>query len=85
MGGMIHWQGQTVPFQAGETIASALARAGISRLGVSGAGQDRGVFCGIGQCQSCLVLLEGRAVEACLTPCRNGMQPQPQQGGHTDG
>lgn len=73
----IRWQEQTVPFRAGESLASALARAGIRALGPRPTGGAQAVFCGIGQCQGCLVLVNGRPVEACLTPCRDGLQVRP--------
>lgn len=79
MGGMIHWQGRKIAFRAGETVASALLRAGITQFGQSGTGLERGVFCGIGQCQNCLVMLAGRPVEACLLQCGDGMNLEPQQ------
>jgi aerobic-type carbon monoxide dehydrogenase small subunit (CoxS/CutS family) len=63
MTGTIFWQGTPVPFLSGESVASALNRAGIRGFGL---------FCGIGQCQGCLVAIEGRTVEACLTRCRDG-------------
>jgi len=85
MGGIIHWQDRKVTFLAGESVASALARAGIDRLGLSGSGLTRGVFCGIGQCQNCLVMIDGRPAEACLVPCSDGMRLQPQQGARDDG
>lgn len=82
MGAMIEWQGRPVAFRPGESVASALARAGITRLGTTPGGLARGVFCGIGQCQNCLVMLDGRPVEACLTPCRSGMRLAPLPEGH---
>ncbi|MFC7705430.1 2Fe-2S iron-sulfur cluster-binding protein [Plastorhodobacter daqingensis] len=85
MGGVIFWQGQKVEFCGGESAASALARAGITQLGVTGTGQMRGVFCGIGQCQNCLVTFDGRTVEACLLTCRDGMVLQPQERASDDG
>lgn len=70
--GNFTWQGQTIPFRAGETIAAALADAGIGDLGRDGAGAGLRYFCGIGACQSCLVRIDGRTVEACLTPACDG-------------
>ncbi|MDA1045021.1 2Fe-2S iron-sulfur cluster-binding protein [Yoonia sp.] len=63
--GTIFWQGRPVPFQPGESVASALNRAGIRAFGL---------FCGIGQCQGCLVAIEGRTFEACLMRCRDGVE-----------
>lgn len=70
------WQGQAIAFRAGDTLATALIRAGIVDLGAG-----RAVFCGIGQCQGCLVRSNGRLVEACLTPCRAGLDVSPQTRG----
>jgi len=73
MSGAILWNGVPVAFRAGESVASALARAGIHAYGRLPTGQQATVFCGIGQCQGCLVSLDGRLAEACLTPCRDGL------------
>lgn len=80
MGGVILWRGQPVPFRPGETVGSALARAGILALGRAPSGLARGLFCGIGQCQNCLILHEGRMVEACLLPCAEGLALEPEGG-----
>lgn len=73
------WNGLAIPFRPGETLAAALLRAGADRAprpdGQSeGQSEDRpedrpafAYFCGIGMCQSCLVVCDGRAVEACIT------------------
>lgn len=71
------WQGAPIPFRPGESVASALGRAGIIEFGTGQTGQRRAVFCGIGQCQSCLVQLDGRLTEACLLPCRAGLRVFP--------
>lgn len=70
--GHFTWQGQSIPFRPGETIAAALADAGIGDLGRDGAGARLRYFCGIGACQNCLVRADGRMVEACLTPACDG-------------
>ena len=58
----------------GDTIAMALWVAGIRTLRVSRErGEPRGVFCAMGVCQECLVSVEGRRVESCLTIVRDGM------------
>lgn len=74
----ILWQGTPVPFREGETVATALLRAGVASFGPAPAGQLRAVFCGIGQCQGCLVQIGGRLTEACLTPCRGGLEVAPE-------
>ncbi|MBW6507865.1 MAG: (2Fe-2S)-binding protein [Rhodobacteraceae bacterium] len=73
MSGTFTWNGAAVPFRPGETVASALTRAGVLRFGTAPLGQARALFCGIGQCQNCLVHDGTRLTEACLLPCREGM------------
>jgi aerobic-type carbon monoxide dehydrogenase small subunit (CoxS/CutS family) len=66
------WNGQPVSFSQGETLAAALLRASADRAGTPGAIPDFRYFCGIGACQSCVVLCDGRLVEACITPAEAG-------------
>lgn len=77
MSGHILWQGRAVPFRTGESLGLALARAGVRALGPRPTGGEHALFCGIGQCQGCLVAVEGRVAEACLTPCRDGLRVEP--------
>jgi len=77
-GEFIHWGNQAVPFQAGETIAAALVRAGVQQFGLTATRAHARYFCGIGNCQACLVSVDGAAaVEACLTPAAAGMHLRP--------
>lgn len=56
----------------GDTIASALWAAGIRGLGSA---PPRGIFCGIGHCFSCTVVVDGvHGVRACLVPIRAEMK-----------
>ncbi len=65
-------------FREGETIAAALLRAGVNQLGDSANGLQARYFCGIGNCQACLVSINGASpVESCLTPAQRGMQLTP--------
>jgi aerobic-type carbon monoxide dehydrogenase small subunit (CoxS/CutS family) len=68
-----HWRGSPIQLRNGESIAAALAEAGIVSFGRDGNGRELRYFCGIGACQSCLVKVEGRLVEACLTPAMPGL------------
>lgn len=75
MSGSIRWGQQAVAFQSGDTVAQALNRAGIRAFGTSRTGQNYAVFCGIGQCQGCLVSVKGAGPrEACLLLCRDGLE-----------
>lgn len=77
-GGTILWNGRPVPFRPGDSAAQALHRAGVSQFGQHATGQPRSVFCGIGQCQNCVVLIDGEGPkEACLLPCRDGLDLWP--------
>ena len=52
----------------GETIAAALAAAGIVNLGRRRDGSGRGLWCGMGVCQECIVTVNGvPSVRACMT------------------
>ncbi len=72
-GGTFLWKGAAMPFRTGESVATALMRAGVRDLGRDGAGARLRYFCGIGACQNCLVSIGGRVVESCLTPACDGM------------
>ncbi|MBB1075993.1 (2Fe-2S)-binding protein [Rhodoferax sp. 4810] len=74
----LYWNQQAVPFHPGETIAAALIRGGIVNLGEAAGGLQGRYFCGIGNCQACLVRVnEASPVEACLTPAQPGMRLSP--------
>jgi glycine/D-amino acid oxidase-like deaminating enzyme len=58
----------------GETIAAALAAAGITAVRTARSGAPRGPFCGMGVCFDCLVTVDGRPSQrACLTKVAAGM------------
>lgn len=68
---VLFWNQVAVPFHPGETIAAALLRGGIVCLGATVGGLQGRYFCGIGNCQACLVCVDGASpVEACLTPAQ---------------
>jgi D-hydroxyproline dehydrogenase subunit gamma len=71
--------------EPGQSVGAALIAAGYrswrtTRFG----GAPRGVFCGIGICFDCLVIVNGRPNQrACLTEARDGDAVRPQEGtGH---
>jgi D-hydroxyproline dehydrogenase subunit alpha len=64
----IDFEGRTVEGRRGETLAAALTAAGIRDLRLTQSEQPRGIFCGMGVCQECLVEIDGRANQrACMT------------------
>jgi len=73
------WNGRALQAQTGDSIAAALAEAGIVTFGTSRTGRERGLFCGMGICLDCLVIVGGkRSQRACMTKVRAGMSVQAQ-------
>ncbi len=73
----LDFAGREIPVAPGATIAAALTAAGELALKNSRQGDCRGVFCGMGVCQECLVAVDGEpARRACMTPARPGMRVQ---------
>jgi thioredoxin reductase len=69
------FEGRAVQARPGETIAAALTAAGVTRLRETVSGEPRGMFCGMGVCQECLVEIEGLgAHRACMTTVGSGMR-----------
>lgn len=68
------WQGHTIPFRTGESLAAALGAAGVVSFGSGPLGEETRYFCGIGACQNCLLRVDGLIREACITSARPGMQ-----------
>ena len=68
------FDGSPVSARPGQSLAAALTAAGYRRLGESAEGAARGMFCGMGICQSCLVTVDGMADRrACMTTAAGGM------------
>jgi sarcosine oxidase, subunit alpha len=60
-----------------EVISSALLANGVSVFGRHRKDNaPQGIFCANGQCAQCLVLADGLAVKACITPVRPDMEVQ---------
>jgi sarcosine oxidase subunit alpha len=66
------WEGRMLRAPAGESLAAALMAEDLRRLG-EGPGSPRAAFCMMGTCQQCLLRVDGRLAQACLTPVRAGM------------
>ncbi len=62
------FEGREIRGRPGETLAAALTAAGERDLRETNAGERRGLFCGMGVCQECLVEIDGRGNQrACMT------------------
>jgi D-hydroxyproline dehydrogenase subunit alpha len=60
--------GRSVPARPGESIAAALMRAGLTAWRQTPHGNPRGLFCGMGVCQDCVISVDGRDQQrACMT------------------
>jgi D-hydroxyproline dehydrogenase subunit gamma len=65
------------PLQAhlGETVAAALIADGAAGLRKTRKGAARGLYCGMGVCFDCLVMVDGvPGTRACMTWVREGME-----------
>lgn len=90
---VFYYNGRPVRAIAGEPIAAALMDAGIYVCRYTAkTRQKRGVFCGIGQCCDCMMIVDGVPnVRTCRRPVTGGMRVETQHGlgefilGHTDG
>ncbi len=61
------------------SVAAALTEAGTKAFRQTDSDATRGIFCGMGVCQDCLVTIDGIPNQrACMTPLRNGMQVETQ-------
>ena len=68
------FDGSPVTARPGHSLAAALTAAGYRRLGESAEGTARGMFCGMGICQGCLVTVDGTPDRrACLTTAAGGL------------
>lgn len=73
------FDGRTVEARQGLSLAAALTEAGQRALRQTASGGNRGMFCGIGVCQDCLVTVDGVPNRrACMTLAEPGMQVRTQ-------
>jgi hypothetical protein len=76
------FDGAPIAAHEGETVAAALLAAGRRVLRTTAVrGEPRGVFCGMGVCYDCLVVIDGEpSRRACMVFAREGMQVATQAG-----
>ncbi len=76
------FEGSPLEAYEGETVAVALYAAGVSVLSwSSGLGRPRGLFCMIGKCSSCFMVVNGVPnVKTCREPVREGLAVERQRG-----
>lgn len=74
--------GESIEAYEGEPVLAALLAKGIivNRYTVK-RHEPRGLFCGIGQCTDCAMIVDGKPnVRTCITPVREGMVVETQNG-----
>lgn len=82
-GALVEFQmdGKTLSGFAGEPIAAALRAAGLLVHRHTKKGSPRGIFCAIGRCTDCVMVVNGKAnVRTCVTPLEAGMIVETQYG-----
>ena len=74
--------GTPIEAREGDTIAAALMANGIRTFRHTARYHEpRGLFCGIGQCNDCVVVVNGKPnVRSCTTPLEEGMVIETQHG-----
>ena len=76
------FEGEVMRARRGESLAAALSAAGQLRLRSTAKGAGRGLFCGMGVCQDCLVDVDGeRNLRACMTKVERPVEVR-RAGGH---
>ena len=78
----IFYYGTPIDALEGEPVAAALMAAGIrSMRDTARYHEPRGVFCAIGRCTDCMMIVDGVPnTRTCVTPVRDGMRVQRQEG-----
>jgi len=76
------FDGRSLTGREGEPIAVALRAAGVLVHRFTAKRQEpRGVFCAIGRCTDCIMVVDGRPnVRTCVTPLKAGMTVETQMG-----
>lgn len=79
---IINFDGREIEAVEGEPVAAALLAAGVRTFRKTvRTGESRGVYCGIGQCNDCVMEVNGVPnVRTCVTPVEDGMIVRTQVG-----
>lgn len=77
----IELDGEAVETHEGETVAAVLLALGDASTRRTVGGETRGIYCGMGVCFDCLVVVDGVPnTRACMTWVRDGLRVQRQDG-----
>ena len=82
MAGTLRLGRKRIRVEDGDSVASALYRAGIRTFSRSlKYHRRRGLYCGTGECPNCLVTVDGiPGVRSCVTPAADGMRVRRERG-----
>jgi predicted molibdopterin-dependent oxidoreductase YjgC len=73
--------GRQIVARSGESVAAAMMADDVLELRLGPDGAPRGLFCGMGVCFDCLVIVDGvPSTRACITFVTDGMAVQRQDG-----
>jgi thioredoxin reductase len=73
------FDGRPIPHRPGHSLAAALMEAGVRTFRKTAKGAERGIFCGMGVCQDCLVTVNGVPnLRACMTKSAEGLEVRTQ-------
>jgi NADPH-dependent 2,4-dienoyl-CoA reductase/sulfur reductase-like enzyme len=64
---VLDFDGMQIPARIGESVAAALTRNNVRHLRQALDGSARGIFCGMGVCQDCVLEIDGAPLRACMT------------------
>lgn len=74
------FDGREIPIRPGQSVAAALTSAGERAFRQTAKGAQRGLFCGMGVCQDCLVTVDGIPNQrACMTKAAPGQRVATQE------
>jgi predicted molibdopterin-dependent oxidoreductase YjgC len=77
----VFFEGRPLKAKKGEPVMAALLAAGVSVFRHTVKGSPRRMFCGIGRCTDCIMIVDGiPGVRTCITRVREGMTIERQQG-----
>lgn len=70
--------GKTFEAESGSSLGGVIhSSAAAFRQSVT-LSQPRGIYCGMGVCFECTVMVDGRPARACITPVKEGMSVETQ-------
>ena len=82
----LEWDGKKIEARRGQTIAEALLSNGIRTFRRTVNGISRGVYCNMGVCYECRMIVDGRPnVRACMTAATPGCKVATQNDAEIEG